>query len=42
MSGAKEFLEKSKQFIDEIKDMNEFNTKVMKSEKPVILDCYAE
>ncbi len=42
MSGAKEFLEKSKQIIDELKNLNEFNTKVMKSDKPVILDCYAE
>jgi hypothetical protein len=42
MEGAKEFLEQTKHLIDEIQDVSEFTTKVMQSDKPVILDCYAE
>ena len=31
-----------KQYVDEIKDYSEWTTKVMESDKPVVLDCYAE
>ncbi len=42
MDGAKEFLEQTKEFVYELKNLNEFTTKVMQSDKPVILDCFAE
>ncbi len=42
MAGAKEFLEQQKGIVDELKDVSEFNSKVMQADKPVILDCYAE
>ena len=42
MAGAKEFLEQQKSIIDELKDVSEFNSKVMQADRHVILDCYAE
>ena len=42
MEEAKEFLNTAKQFVEELKDPNDWVTTVMQSEKPVILDCYAK
>ena len=42
MAGAKEFMDQQKSIIDELKDLQEFNAKVMQADRPVILDCYAE
>lgn len=39
---AKDMMEGMKQWIDEITDYAEWVPKVMQSDKPVILDCYAE
>jgi hypothetical protein len=42
MKEAKEFLGEVKDHIDEITTYDEWVPKVMNSDKPVILDCYAE
>ena len=42
MKEAKEFIQDVKSYVDEILDYSEWSTKVMQSDKPVILDCYAE
>ena len=42
MNEAKKFMDEVKGFVDEIKDYSEWVPKVMESDKPVILDCYAE
>jgi hypothetical protein len=42
MEGAKEFISEAKKIVDELQDLQEFTSKVMQSDKPVILDCYAE
>ncbi|CDW78100.1 thioredoxin [Stylonychia lemnae] len=39
---AKDFLENVKGYVDELNDYNEWLPKVMQSDKPVILDCYAD
>ena len=38
---AQEFIDKTKEFVVDLKDANEWVSTVMQSEKPVILDCYA-
>lgn len=42
MESAKQFLSETKEVVDELKDYQEWMPKVMQSERPVILDCYAE
>ena len=42
MKDAKDFLNKASDIIDEIGSYEEWLPKVMQSDKPVILDCYAE
>lgn len=42
MEGAREFLKEAKKIIDEVTEYSQFNSKVMQSDKPVILDCYAD
>eukprot|EP00347_Sterkiella_histriomuscorum_P004761 403359210 len=42
MDQAKEFLQEIKGYVDELNDYQEWLPKVMQSDKPVILDCYAE
>jgi hypothetical protein len=42
MEGARDFLQEAKKMIDEVTEYSQFASKVMQSDKPVILDCYAE
>lgn len=42
IEGAKAFMKEAKKIVDELADMNQFNTKVMQADRPVILDCYAD
>ncbi len=39
---ARAFMSETKSYVDEIIEMTEWTTKVMQSDVPVILDCYAE
>jgi len=42
MDEAKAFMKGATELVDELKDYQEWLPKVMQSDKPVILDCYAE
>jgi hypothetical protein len=42
MDQAKSFISDVKDHVDELTDYQEWVPKVMNSDKPVILDCYAE
>ena len=41
MEGAKEFMEQARSIIDELQEVHEFQSRVMTSDKPVVLECYA-
>ena len=41
MEGAKDFMDQARSIIDELQEVPEFQSKVMLSDKPVILECYA-
>jgi len=42
MDEAKAFMKGATELVDELKDYQEWLPKVMQSDKPVILDCYAD
>lgn len=41
MEGAKDFMEQARSIIDELQEVHEFQSRVMQSDKPVVLECYA-